>query len=302
MPAVMPRRPFRRAVAASVILHAALAVTIALYPTPRPARPPAVDTNTVAHIAVRFVDEPAVELAVAPAPSPPKVAPPRAADPPTGSRPTVPPPIPRPLPPELLALLKKPAPVGGEVVDVAITPTATAAAVVKPPVAPTPVAHAVGPPLPKPIHGPLPAAKSIVYVLDVSGSMGEWGKLAVARKALLDTLRAQSPDARFQVVVYNGTARAVVPNPNGGCVSATADRIRLVEETLATVEPVGRSDHAAGLRAALNLRPDFVLILTDADDLSAARLRDVVKQAARPATVCVAAVTADGVGVPREWK
>ena len=298
----MPRRPFRRAVAASVLLHAALVVTVAVCWKPRPARPPAIDTGTDARITMRFLDEPAVEVAVAPAPPPPRAATPveakRAEEPPTGSRPTVPPPTPRPLPPELLALLKRPTPVGGEVVDVAVTPAAMTTPDVKPLVAHAPVS----PPAAKPIHGPLPAAKSIVYVLDASGSMGEWGKLALARKALLDTLRAQPAGARFQVVVYNGSARALVRNANGGCAVVSADTVREVEEKLAGVEPVGRSDHAAGLRTALNLRPDFVLILTDADDLSAAKLRDVVKQAARPAAVCVAAVTADGVGVPREWK
>jgi hypothetical protein len=296
----MPRRPFRRAVAASVLLHAALVVTVAVCWKSRPARPPAIDTSTDARITMRFFDEPAVEVAVAPAPPPPKAAPPveakRAEEPPTGSRPSVPPPTPRPLPPELLALLKRPAPVGGEVVDVDVTPAAMSTPAASPPAAPASPSPA------RPIHGPLPPAKSIVYVLDASGSMGEWGKLALARKALLDTLRAQPAGARFQVVVYNGSARALVRNANGGCVVVSADTVREVEEKLAGVEPVGRSDHAAGLRTALNLRPDFVLILTDADDLSAAKLRDVVKQAARPATVCVSAVTADGVGTPREWK
>jgi hypothetical protein len=306
----MRRRSFRRAVALSVLLHVALAalLVVCLKQTPQPS--PALDTRTEgeARLSMRFLDEPTVEMAVAPAPKPEAVPPPmepkREVDAPATSGPPLAQttPIPRTLPPELLAILKRPSPVGGEVVDVNITPTAMVDVN-------SPVAHAHGSPMPapgspqtQPIHGPLPDAKSIVYVLDASGSMGEWGKLAKARKALVATLRAQSPVARFQVVVYNGTARALLPTANGGCVRASAENVRLAEEKLAAVEPVGRSDHAAGLRMAMNFRPDFVLILTDADDLAAAKLRGVLTQAARPAIVCVGMVTADGVGVPREWK
>ena len=293
MTAAMRRRSFRRAVAASVLVHAALLVLVASFRTPPPPRPPALDTSADAAISMHFADEPTVEVAMAP--PVPKVE--EAVEARPLAHPT---PIPRTLPPELLALLKRPSPVGGEVVDVPVTPTAMVET--KTPVAATPVAYAPGAPQAAPIHGALPADKSIVYVLDASGSMGEWGKIAKARRALVATLRQQPPTAKFQIVAYNGTARVLLPDPNGGCVVASPENVRLAEEKLAGVEPVGRSDHVRGLQTAMNLRPDFVLILTDADDLSAAKVRGVVAQAARPAVVCVAKVGADGVDPPREWK
>jgi hypothetical protein len=150
------------------------------------------------------------------------------------------------------------------------------------------------------LHGGLSPGQAIVYVLDASGSMGEWGKFAAARRAVLATLRTQPETVRVQVVVYDGTARAVLPG--GRCVPATAANVERIERVLADREPAGRSDHAAGLRAALELRPDFVLILTDADDLSLAKFRGVLGRAERPAAACVAPVTASGVGPPRELK
>jgi hypothetical protein len=187
------------------------------------------------------------------------------------------------------------------VVEVAVNPTplrpASATSAASPP-----FAHAAGSTQTPPIHGALPDGKAVVYVLDASGSMGEWGKLDKARRALVATLRQQPPAARFQIVVYNGTARPLLPNAAGGCVPATAENRALAEEKLAALEPVGRSDHAEGLRMALNFRPDFVLLLTDADDLSAKKLRGVLAQAAKPAAVSVATVGADGVGVPRELR
>jgi Mg-chelatase subunit ChlD len=150
------------------------------------------------------------------------------------------------------------------------------------------------------MHGLLPE-RSIVYVLDASGSMGEWGKFARARLTLLATLRQQPSTTRFQIVVYNSTARVLVPS-NGGCLPVSEASTRQAEAELAKVAPVGKSEHLRGFQTALNLRSDYIVIVTDADDLPAAKLRAAISQAARPVVVCVAKVTADGVGVPREWK
>lgn len=316
------RRSFRGAVAASVAIHAALAVVLIVagrWAANRPAPPPGIDTRVAAQprIEVRFNEVPLpVEVAVNPEPratdTPRSPDPPAEPAPPTGSRPEVVH-APATLPPEFLALMRKPQPVGPAVVEVPINPTR-----MNPPPAPSPspprvqpVAHASAPaptggasaatPV-RPVHGALGAGQTIVYVLDMSGSMGEWGKFAKARAALVATLRAQPPSVRFQVVVYAGGADFPLPAPVGGCVAATAEHIGQVEAALGTVAPAGRSDHAAGLRLAVSLRPDFVLILTDANDLSAARLRGVVAQAGRPVRVCVAKVGAEGVGEPAELR
>jgi hypothetical protein len=136
-----------------------------------------------------------------------------------------------------------------------------------------------------------------VYVLDASGSMGEWGKLDRAKRALVAALRRQPETVRFQVVVYAGAAELPLPAPVGGMVHATPTNVERIGPMLRVVTAAGRSNHAAGLRKALELRPDYVLVLTDADDL-AASLRTVLPRGGKPVVVCAAKVTAEGVADP----
>lgn len=307
-------RTLRRAVAASVGIHLVLAigvVGVGRWGTPRPDRAAATDPGPpdVVRFTTDALDEPAVDVAAVPAsPAPHAVEPVRPPEPapPTGRPPTVPH-VPRVLPPELLARLRRPAPepVGGPVVEVALTPTA-ARPTPPAPAGVRPAGHAEAGTAAAaddgsagaPVHGPLGPGQTVVYVLDTSGSMGEWGKLAAAKRALVATLRRQPPTVRFQVVVYAGRGRVLLPAPVGGCVAATAENAERIAGALRAVEPAGRSDHADGLRTALALRPDFVVVFTDADDLTAARVRGVLAGAARPAVVCVAAVGPSGVGPP----
>jgi hypothetical protein len=132
--------------------------------------------------------------------------------------------------------------------------------------------------------------------------MGEYGKFDRARRALVATLKKQPETVRFQVVVYANIAIQPLPAPANGCVAATAENVERMERALQTFQAAGRSNHVEGLKAAVELKPDVVLILTDAEDLSAAKFRGVLRQASKPVTVCVTPVGAEGVGGPREVK
>ncbi len=143
-----------------------------------------------------------------------------------------------------------------------------------------------------PLHGAMTEGHSVVYVLDCSGSMGAFGKLEAARSALIATLRRQSGGVRFQVIIYNSVTRMVLP---GGCVAATPANIAAIEAGLANLTPSGKSNHSEAVRAAHALRPDVIVVLTDADELLSNRF----KVPTGP-PVCVAQVTADGVGQPRQ--
>jgi hypothetical protein len=82
-------------------------------------------------------------------------------------------------------------------------------------------------------------------------------------------------------------------------VPATAANVQRAAAALQALgSPAGQSNHLAALRAALELEPDIILILTDAADWPSARLR----AASRRAVVYIARVTADGVGSPVEAK
>jgi hypothetical protein len=182
--------------------------------------------------------------------------------------------VPRTLPPEMIAIIRRPAS------DSKVMQAAGAS-----------------PPVPA-LHGALDAGKTIVYVIDCSGSMGEFGKLARAHAALLATLRGQKESVRFQVVAYNSTARALLP----GAVPATATNVEAAATRLVDLEAKGRSNHAEAVRIAMQYRPDVILLLTDANDLSLAHFKAALAGAGRPVAICLASVTPAGVGSPHELR
>lgn len=202
---------------------------------------------------------------VEPPPSPEVPEPPVATtEPSTGSVPrkvTVP----SALPDTLLASVRRFAHAPTPIVDAAVRP---AAAVVTA----------------RPAHGALAAGKRVVYLLDASGSMGEWGKFAAARDVVAATAACQPAGVDVKVVVYAATAEVVTP------------------AALAAHAPVGRGDHIAGLRLALAQAPDFVVWFTDAADLPTASVQAQLRRAGKPVTLFVARVGPNGVATPTELR
>jgi hypothetical protein len=151
------------------------------------------------------------------------------------------------------------------------------------------------------VHGALAPARVVVYVLDCSGSMGAGGKFDAARAALVATLEQQPATVRFQVIVYAGGAKPLLMS-DGAALPATAANVRAAAAALAALDARGASNHREGVRAAVAFKPDVILLLTDADDLSAATLRPVLSAAQKPVALCVAPVGANGVERVRELK
>jgi hypothetical protein len=179
--------------------------------------------------------------------------------------------VPAVLPPDLLARIRNFAPAPAPPPDPAVQP---AAGVVAVPTRPTA----------RPTHGSLAAGQRVVYLLDASGSMGEWGKFDAARDAVAATRALQPAGVDVKVVVYSIIAEVVTP------------------AALAARTPAGRGDHLAGLRVALDQAPDFVVWFTDTDDLPSASIRAAVRRAGKPVTLVVARVGADGVLTPVELR
>jgi hypothetical protein len=148
------------------------------------------------------------------------------------------------------------------------------------------------------LHAAMRPGQSIVYVLDCSGSMGEHGKLALARAALIATLRAQSENVRFQVIVYDGAARPLIPGTS--CVPATSANIEVAVSKLALQLARGRSNHAEALLAAIRFNPDAILILTDIDGLNRDQSRALLAQLGKSTYIGLSKVSAAGVEQSRE--
>ncbi len=219
--------------------------------------------------------------------------------------------VPQTLPPELVALIRKPtlAPVGAEVVEVPLPvrpETPRADPNVRPAGgAPGPTAPATsapnGPPA-QAIHGALAPGQTVVYVLDCSGSMGAAGKFDTARAALAATLKQQPATVRFQIICYAGTAGPLLAS-NGTGLPANEANVRAAIEKLATLEPRGLSDHFGAIREALRrFHPSVILILSDGDDIRPATVKSVLAKEGQSVPVCLGRVTAEGVQNVRELK
>lgn len=119
---------------------------------------------------------------------------------------------------------------------------------------------------------PVPAeARSVVYVLDSSGSMGQQGRLALAEQEVVRSVGRLSAAVRFQIIAYNRQMKFLVGA--GGLQSAALDRLSEVKGRLNQLVPEGGTDHFQALRQALLLRPEVIFFLTDADDLKPEDIR-----------------------------
>jgi hypothetical protein len=117
--------------------------------------------------------------------------------------------------------------------------------------------------------------KSIVYVIDRSGSMGSDGCLAVAKRELLASLERLPSSVRFQVIAYNRSAVPLCIHGQYGLIFATEENKQSVARLLEGIHAEGGTDHLSALKQAMALGPDVIFFLTDADELRPDEVRKV---------------------------
>jgi von Willebrand factor type A domain len=137
---------------------------------------------------------------------------------------------------------------------------------------------------PTPLHGRQKPGRSVVYVLDHSSSMSLDGLLPRAVAAIKASLDQLGPDVRFRVVAYNRTATALAPN----FVPATPENVGRAVAWLDQLRAEGGSNHVAGMREGLWLRPEAIFLLTDADDLDETEVRAIAKLIRTPVSLSMA--------------
>jgi len=107
------------------------------------------------------------------------------------------------------------------------------------------------------------AARTIVYVVDGSGATAN--SFAYLQTQLLRSIDRLSPTQRFQVVLFrsfDGLTTSNAPINNARLARASIANKQIVNDWLTTIQTRGRSNPVDGLKAALALRPDLVLLIT----------------------------------------
>lgn len=107
--------------------------------------------------------------------------------------------------------------------------------------------------------------KRFLYVIDRSASMAEHGAMDVAKREILASIGKLSPSMYFQIILYNDEP-SVLNLGVSGLALASERNIAKARELVQSASPLGGTDHEKALRRALELKPDVVFFLSDADD------------------------------------
>jgi hypothetical protein len=121
------------------------------------------------------------------------------------------------------------------------------------------------------------SGRSVVYVLDRSMSMGIHDGFRRARAELLARLAQLPPNTRFQVIAYNRIAEPLAVHASAGLLLADRDTIAEVTRIISALRAEGKTDHVNALRHGLDLRPDVLYFVTDADELSIEQVAAVTR-------------------------
>jgi hypothetical protein len=107
-----------------------------------------------------------------------------------------------------------------------------------------------------------------VYCFDHSSSMGGSGHnaLRAAKAELLASLEHLGPPHQFQIIFYNDHPTIfAITGVAGRLVFGTDQNKQQARHFVEGIQAVGGTDHQAALDMALNLHPDVIFFLTDAD-------------------------------------
>jgi hypothetical protein len=120
-------------------------------------------------------------------------------------------------------------------------------------------------------------ARTVIFVIDRSTSMGLNGGLSAAKREVLASLGKLPESTRFQVILYNREATPLRLGGKTELVPVTDEARREAHLLLAAVRAEGSTNHQEALRRALSLLPDLILLVTDADDLTLQEVRAVTQ-------------------------
>lgn len=129
------------------------------------------------------------------------------------------------------------------------------------------------------------SGRSFVYVIDISGSMGEGNRLSVALSQLKASLRLLQPTQQFQVIFYSDAPRRLSLRRQADrqmYYATEANKIQAYRQIDLTRAESG-TEHMPALTDALSVTPDVIYFLTDGAEpqLSPRDLADLRRMAGR---------------------
>lgn len=105
-------------------------------------------------------------------------------------------------------------------------------------------------------------ARTVVFVVDCSGSMADDERLERAKAELRRSVRDLQFPQQFTVIFYND---APIPMPGPALKSADLPTKDRFIGWLRLIEPVGETDPRGALGLAMGLHPDAIYLLSDGD-------------------------------------
>ena len=117
-----------------------------------------------------------------------------------------------------------------------------------------------------------------VYVFDRSSSM-DGAPLATAKQQLIQSLDSLSSVHQFHIIFFNQQLRHFDLSGGGRRVAFASDRNKkLAARFVGGMTADGGTDRLPALRAAVQMRPDVIFFLTDADDpMPASELHEIAE-------------------------
>jgi hypothetical protein len=120
-------------------------------------------------------------------------------------------------------------------------------------------------------------ARTVVFLIDRSISMGLNGGLDAAKQELREWLERMPATTHFQVLFYNRIVEAAPIAGRDGLLENTEETREAVMRMADRIRAEGGTDHGVALRRALALRCDAILFVTDADDLKPEQVRAITE-------------------------
>jgi hypothetical protein len=118
-------------------------------------------------------------------------------------------------------------------------------------------------------------ARTIVFIIDRSISMGINDGLAAAKRELLAHVERLPGTTRFQVFFYNRDVELIPSTESDHLLANTEETRQHLVQLVKRISAKGSTEHLPALRRALMLQPEAILFMTDAQAFEMVHVRAI---------------------------